>query len=87
MSYHILQQFDGPWLAETKQTDEVRPDSVFNPVFPERETKTGAHARPVLWLVIIASLLFAASSLLFALDARRRADNFEKRLTTLERQK
>lgn len=91
MSYHILHQFDEPWVAETRGTSAEHTGHLLKPLFfrnQERNARSDALSRGrCLWLVIpVLSLLVAAAALLFALDARRRADDLQQRLTVLERQ-
>ena len=89
MSYHILQQFDAPCLSETGAARLENADRLFKPsVLTEK--KAGPRlvllGRRVFWLLTLSALLAAVAALFFALDARRRADVLQERLTALERQ-
>jgi hypothetical protein len=91
MSYHILHQFDEPWMAETRGTGAEHTGRLFKPLFCRHRERSACLSvvgrRRGLWLVATLSLLVAAASLLLALDARRRADDLRQRLTALERQR
>jgi hypothetical protein len=92
MSYHILHQFDEPQLAETSIAEAERAGRLFHPL-ARLSPETGSRfsvillGRRVFWLLTLAGLIVAAAALFFALDARRRADDLQQRLTALERQK
>ena len=90
MSYHILHQFDAPWFAEAAQAAEAGAGNLSDSLSGDGARRN--HSRPAsrrrwLWLMTLMSLLVAASALFLALDARLRADDLQKRLTTLERKK
>ena len=91
MSYHILHQFDEPWPREDTADGGARRSSrLCQSLLGDAKRaggRQGATVRRSLWLVAIASLTLAAAALLFALDARTRAADFEQRLDALERQK
>jgi hypothetical protein len=91
MSYHILHQFDEPWLAETEKACDRNARPLLKASLRDKRDKTGfglvVLGRRMFWLATIASLLLAAAGLLFAIDARHRADVLQQRLTALERQK
>ena len=91
MSYHILQQFDDPCLGETVYARPEKTNRLFNPPGRrEREKKAGLGflllGRRVFWLLTLSALMVAAVALFFAIEARRRADILNDRLTALERQ-
>jgi hypothetical protein len=89
MSYHILQQFDEQVLAdvlhEEQEPGEKGRGAGWTSRRPREEDLSGPDFwRKSLWLIVIASLLMAAFALSMALDARRRADDLQKRYTELE---
>ncbi len=90
MSYHILQQFDDPSLAETASKRLESSKRLSSPG-AGREIRPGLSlillGRRVFWLLTLSALMAAAAALLFALDARRRVDYLQERLTALERQR
>ena len=86
MSYHILHQFDEQWFADNAQDDGESSRRFFGAM-------QEAHGQPLAgrngsqtrcWLIVIASLLVAASALYFALDARRQTSELQHRLSQLE---
>jgi hypothetical protein len=90
MSYHILHQFDEPWLAETAKAPGAHAKPLLNASLRDRgdgRPRFGliVLGRRMFWFATTAAVLVAAAALLFALDARRRADNLQQRLTVLER--
>lgn len=89
MSYHILQQFDDPCLGETAGRRAENSNTLFKSHAHPGEQKTGLVllGRRVFWLLTLSALLVAAAALAFAVDARRRADGLQQRLTALERQR
>ena len=86
MSYHILHQFDEQWFADNAQQDDAPSDRLFGAI-KETHGRQRAGRNPSqtrCWLIVIASLLVAASALYFALDARRQANDLQQRLSALE---
>lgn len=86
MSYHILHQFDEQWFADNVREDDAPSRSLFGAI-KETHGQQRAERNPQqtrCWLIVIASLLVAASALYFALDARRQANDLQQRLSTLE---
>ena len=86
MSYHILHQFDEQWFADNAHEDDSPSRRLFGAIeethAQQRAGRDSSQAR--CWLIVIASLLVAASALYFALDARRQANDLQQRLSTLE---
>jgi hypothetical protein len=85
MSYHILHQFDEQWFADNGQERDARRNQFF--ATSEKDEASLAHAARCRrhWMVIIASLVIAASALYFALDARRTAAELRQHVVELER--
>jgi hypothetical protein len=88
MSHHILHQFDEQWITENRPPDSAH--TVINGREARRDlTGHTSYTTRHGWqrLLLTAALLLAAFALLFALDARHRADDLQHRLTVIERQK
>jgi hypothetical protein len=86
MSYHILHQFDEQWFADNGADERESPHRFFG-AMPEADEQSRAGRNPSqtrCWLIVIASLVVAASALYFALDARRQASDLQQRLSELE---
>ena len=90
MSYHILHQFDEQWLADLQQesADVKRQgkgflDSFENDLQHVRRAKLATRESNRLAL-ISAAILLAIFSLLFSIDANRRAESLQQRLDALE---
>ncbi len=85
MSYHILHQFDEQWFADNGREVDARPGDFFRKLDERQQERQGSQPQPVRhWLIVMASLLVAASALYFALDARRQANDLRQRLSELE---
>ena len=91
MSYHILHQFDEQWLADLQQesADNKRKGSGFLDSFDDgdrqrmRRIKLAARENK-RWGVVAAAIMLATISLLFSIDASRRAESLQQRLNALE---
>lgn len=90
MSYHILHQFDEQWLADlqqesadTKRKDTGFLDSLDTDLQHVRRAKL-ATRESNRWALIAAAILLATFSLLFSIDANRRAESLQQRLDALE---
>jgi hypothetical protein len=84
MSYHILHQFDEQWLADNGTDKDQQPGGFFDAFGPEHKQALSRSSPRRQWLIVITSLLIAASALYFALDARRQADTLQQRLVEME---
>ena len=95
MSYHILHQFDEPWPAATGCAEEAAACGLKSPVkngfgpFGERRSRLRVVllGRRVFWFITVSSLVVAACALMLAMEAGRRADHLQERLTILEKQR
>ena len=88
MSYHILHQFDEQWLAELKQDAADNQRKGFMNSFDDDRPHVGrvklAAHESRRWAIVAASILLATFSLLFSIDASRRAESLQQRLDALE---
>ena len=90
MSYHILHQFDEQWLADLQHeaADNERKAKGFLSPF-DNDQQHGRRARLATresnrWALVAAAILLAIFSLLFSIDANRRAEALQQRLDALE---
>jgi hypothetical protein len=84
MSYHILHQFDEQWFADNGTDKDAQPGRFFDSFGPEHKQALSRPSQRRQWLIVITSLMIAASALYFALDARRQADTLQQRLVEME---
>lgn len=90
MSYHILHQFDEQWLADLQQesADTKRKGRGLLDSF-DAERRHVIRAKLATresnrWALVAAAILLATFSLLFSIDANRRAESLQQRLDALE---
>jgi hypothetical protein len=86
MSYHILHQFDEQWFADNGPSNSPSPQRLFGALNDgaDRRDAEPKYASTRCWLFVLASLLVASCALYYALDARRHADDLQKRLSEME---
>ncbi|MBV9957336.1 MAG: hypothetical protein JO360_02910 [Acidobacteria bacterium] len=86
MSYHILHQFDEQWFADNGSSQSPAPSRLFGSLSDgsDRREAERRSASTRCWLFILASLLVASCALYYALDARRHADDLQRRLSEME---
>lgn len=90
MSYHILHQFDEQWLADLQQesADNKRKGRSLLDSFGEDRRHMRRAKRATResnrWALIAAAIMLATFSLLFSIDANRRAESLQQRLDALE---
>ncbi len=86
MSYHILHQFDEQWFGDNQQDEESPADDIFQARDGRNHhgqtSRAKSSQRP--WLIIILSLIVAASALYFAMEARRETTDLQQRISDLE---
>jgi hypothetical protein len=91
MSYHILHQFDEQWLADLQQetADNQRKGRGFLEAVEKDDAAHGRRAKQDTreskrWALVAAAIMLATFSLLYSIDANRRAESLQQRLNALE---
>lgn len=89
MSNHILHQFDEAWLAEITQVDEARQaEQVCNSLNDRSRRRIGDSFLSSLsvreLVVLTAAFLVAVAAFYYSVQANRRADELQRRITIVE---
>jgi hypothetical protein len=89
MSNHILHQFDEAWLAEITQVDEARQEEqICNSLNERYQRRLGDRFLSSLsvreLVVLTAAFLVAVAAFYYSVQANRRADELQRRITIVE---